>query len=69
MDVREDYAHHEFINMVAIPPDGPAVVSGHNANMEAAAEGLYRLLIFFLKIVYVYCLTNWLLYCSLDKPN
>ena len=50
MDVREDYAHHEFINMVAIPPDGPAVVSGHNANMEAAAEGLYRLLNFFLKL-------------------
>ena len=42
MDVREDYAHHEFINLVAIPPNGPAVVSGYDANMEAAAQGEYR---------------------------
>ena len=43
MDVRADYAHHEFINLMAIPPDGPAVASGHDANLGAAEEGVYPL--------------------------
>ena len=42
MDVKEDSTHHKFINMMAIPHNGPAVVSGYDANMEAAAQGVYR---------------------------
>ena len=53
MDVREDYAHHEFINMVVIPPEGPAVVSGHDANLGAAEEGLYPPL-FLYQIIYIF---------------
>ena len=31
------------INLMAIPPDGPAVASGHDANLGAAEEGVYPL--------------------------